>query len=87
MDPQFAMSSWLISRGDAPGYLSCNILGQGSGTRLVYHKPWPRKAFVKFMQNIFQEIGEGVGMTKAHTGHSPKRGGVCGSGAFTIPWM
>lgn len=45
MDPLFAMSSWILQRGDSEGYVFCNIVGTNTH-RLSHHEPWYRKPFV-----------------------------------------
>lgn len=75
MDPLFAFGAWLLVRGNFDGYLFCNIAGK-QAPRLILHEPWSRKSFVDFMQTRFSEIGIGSGIVRAHTGHSPKRGGI-----------
>lgn len=64
-----------MQRGDAPGFFFCNIV-LNKAIRVVHHEAWPRISFVEFMQDRFEKIGQGRGFVKAHTGHSPKRGGV-----------
>lgn len=50
MDPLLAFSVWLEVRGDAGGYLFCDILGTGASQRLVPHQEWSRKRFIYFMR-------------------------------------
>lgn len=75
MDTFFALSFWALQRGDSPGLLFCNVL-QNNAIHIAHHEPWARKQFVSFMQERFEKIGLGSANARAHTGHSPKRGGV-----------
>lgn len=76
MDPLFALAAWVYARGNLDGFLFCNIVRSDSSSRMILEEPWPRKSFVSFMQERFRDIGFGSGVLNAHTGHSPKRGGV-----------
>lgn len=76
MDPLFAMSTWIAARRNRDGFLFCNIVITSSVSRLILSEPWPRKTFVQFMGCKFIEIGIGSGTVRAHSGDSPKRGGV-----------
>ncbi len=73
LETSFALSSWVLQRGDASGFLFCNIV-LNKAVRVVHHEAWPRKSFVGFMQDRFEKIGQGIGFVKAHTEHSPQAG-------------
>ena len=74
MDPIFAFSAWLTVRGEENGFLFCNTVGEGAGTRFLYRDQRPRKAMNFLMRERFSKLGLGTGVCSSHTVHSPKRG-------------
>ena len=75
MDPLFAVSAWVLMRGDCPGFLFCDIQGD-THLKFCHDVPWTRKKFQDWMRSRLQCIGIPSEDTEFLTGHSLKRGGV-----------
>lgn len=75
-DPFVSMSARLEVRGDTPGFLFCNIVGDGEMQRICHHQPWQNRKFVEFMRSRFISLGMAPGEAKLFTGYSLKRGCV-----------
>jgi hypothetical protein len=73
MDPNLALSSWIVHRGMAPGYVYCEI---SPTARVDCTRPWNHKTFVSYMRSRLLMIGQGSEVANRFSGHSIKRGSV-----------
>ena len=72
LDSCFSLLSWILFRGDTPGYLFPSI----RGGRMNFEKPIESASFVSWLQQTLLKQGEGQTSVKGFRLHSLKRGGV-----------
>ncbi len=56
MDSRVALTSWVLSRGDASGYLFVNITGR-ENLRIMHDEPWSKQSNITFMRRRLHSIG------------------------------
>ena len=75
MDTRIALTFCILARGDAPGFLFCNIAGVHS-LRIMHDEPWTKRSYIEFMRIRLQSICISPVHATSVTGHSGRRGGV-----------
>lgn len=76
MEPNLSMFNWVEVRGPSPGYLYCDIEGEGVGQRVIPHRPLPVEKYKRHMAKRAIACGWSKHDAEKITGYSFKRFGV-----------